>query len=134
MTYSELNPTENLSSAPDKLNGNFRKRSFLNVAAKSADFTVWTDDTAGSPLDMYVVTTGAATILANLPSHASGDASLGRTVTVMKADAGGGGVRIVPDGSETINGATGYVALTSQFDYRVLVYDGSSGWVIIGSN
>ena len=76
----------------------------------------------------------AATIVATLPSHASGDANLGRTVTVMKADAGAGTVRITPDGSETINGTASYVALSSQFDYRVLVYDGSSGWVVIGSN
>jgi len=135
MTYQELQSTDDISyTVPTKINENFRKRSFLNRAAKSADFTVWADDTDGSPLDMYLVTTAAATIVATLPSHASGDASLGRTVTVMKADAGAGTVRITPDGSETINGTASYVALSSQFDYRVLVYDGSAGWVVIGSN
>lgn len=135
MTYQELDFVDDLSyTVPTKINENFRKRSFLNRAAKSADFTVWADDTDGSPFDMYLVTTGASTIVATLPSHASGDASLGRTVTVMKADAGAGTVRITPDGSETINGTASYVALSSQFDYRTLVYDGSAGWVVIGSN
>jgi len=135
MTYQELQLTDDLSyTVPTKINENFRKRSFLNVAAQSADFTIWADDTAGSPRDLYAVTTAAATIVATLPSHASGDASLGRTVTVMKVDAGAGTVRITPDGSETINGTASFVALSSQFDYRTLVYDGASGWVIIGSN
>lgn len=135
MTYQELDFTDDLSyTVPTKINENFRKRGFLNRAAHSANFTVWADDSAGSPLDMYLVTTAAATIVAQLPSHASGDASLGRTVTVMKADAGAGTVRITPDGSETINGSASYVALSSQFDYRTLVYDGSAGWVVIASS
>jgi hypothetical protein len=135
VTYQELDFVDDLSyTVPTKINENFRKRSFLNQAAKSADFTVWADDSAGSPKDMYGVTTGASTIVATLPSVASGDAADGRTVTVMKMDAGAGTVRITPDGSETINGTASFVALSSQYDYRTLVYDGGSGWVVIASS
>ena len=133
MTYQELDLTDDLSfTVPTKLNENFRKRSFLNTAAKSANFTVWADDSAGSPKDMYLVTTGSSTITATLPTHASGDASEGRVVTIMKADSGSGSVTIDADGSETINGAT-TVSLSTQYHYRTLVYDGAAGWVVIGS-
>ena len=134
MTYQELQSTDDISyTVPTKINENFRKRSFLNRAAKSADFTVWADDTDGSPFDMYLVTTGSSTITATLPTHASGDANDGRTVTIMKADSGSGSVTIDADGSETINGAT-TVSLSTQYHFRTLVYDGSAGWVVIGSN
>ena len=134
MTYQELQSADDISfTVPTKINENFRKRSFLNRAAKSANFTVWADDTSGSPFDMYLVTTGSSTITASLPTHGSGDASLGRTVTIMKADAGSGSVTIDANGSETINGAA-TVSLSTQYHYRTLVYDGAAGWVVIGSN
>lgn len=134
MTYQELVATDDLSyTVPTKINENFRSRAFLNVAAKSADFTVWTDDASGSPKDLYAVTTAASTITATLPTVASGDASLGRVVTIMKVDAGGGSVTIDADGSETINGSA-TVSLSSQYDYRTLVYDGSSEWIVISSS
>jgi len=133
MTYQELDLTDDLSyTVPTKINANFRKRSFLNVAAKSASFTVWTDDTAGVPKDVYLVTTAAATITATLPTVASGDASLGRTVTIVKADSGGGSVTIDADGSETINGAT-TKSLASQFNFVTLVSDGTA-WYVVGNN
>ena len=133
MTYSELQATDDLSeTVPTKINENFRKRAFLNTAAKSADFTVWTDDGSGTPRDVYLVTTGASTITASLPTTASGDASLGRVCTIMKADAGAGSVTIDANSSETINGAT-TVSLSSRYDYRTLVSNGTE-WFVIGQN
>jgi hypothetical protein len=133
MTYSELELTDDLSgSLPTKINANFRKRSFLNVAAKSADFTVWTDDTAGSPKDVYLVTTAASTITVTLPTVASGDALNGRAVTIMKVDSGAGSVSIDADGSEEINGAT-TKSLSSQYDFATIVSDGVA-WYIVGNN
>lgn len=135
MTYQELQQTDDLSfTVPTKINENFRKRSFLNGAAKSADFTVWDDDGAGTPKDLYRVTTAASTITVSLPTIASGDASEGRVVTIMKIDAGAGSVSIDPDGTETINGSATPVSLASQWNYRTLVFDGSGGWAVIGSN
>lgn len=134
MTYQELDSADDLSyTVPTKLNETARKRSFLNGAAMSAGFTVWADDSAGSPKDIYFVTTAAATIVAALPTVASGDASLGRTVTIMKIDAGAGSVTIDPDSSETINGAA-TVSLASQYHYRTLMYDGATGWIVISSS
>lgn len=134
MSYQELLATDDLSyTVPTKINENFRSRAFLNVAAKSADFTVWTDDAGGSPKDLYAVTTAASTITATLPTVASGDASLGRVVTIMKIDSGAGSVTIDADGSETINGSA-TVSLSSQYDYRTLVYDGASEWIVISSS
>ena len=51
----------------------------------------------------------------------------------MKVDAGAGAVTIDADSSETINGST-TVSLSSQYDYRTLVYDGSSEWIVISSS
>ncbi len=132
MTYQELSPTDDLSeTVPSKINSNFLFRSHLNVAAKSADFTVWADDSTGSPKDVYLVTTAASTITATLPTATTGHASTGRVVTIMKADAGAGSVTIDADGSEEINGST-TVSLSSQYSYRTLVSDGTE-WFVIGN-
>jgi hypothetical protein len=133
MTYQPLVQTDDLSeTVPTKINENFRKRAFLNAAAKSADFTVWADDGSGEPRDIYLVTTGASTITATLPTVASGDASLGRVCTVMKVDSGAGSVTIDGNGSQTINGSA-TVSLASQYDYRTLVSNGTE-WFVIGQN
>lgn len=132
MTYQELVSTDDLSeTVPSKINSNFLYRSHLNVAAKSANFTVWADDATGSPKDVYLVTTGASTITVSLPTATTGDASTGRVVTIMKADAGAGSVTIDADGTEEINGST-TVSLSSQYNYRTLVSDGTE-WFVIGS-
>jgi hypothetical protein len=132
MSYSPLLPTDDLSfSVPLKINEGFRSRAMLNVSAKSADFTVWDDDSSGSPKDVYLVTTGASTITATLPAVATADATAGRVVTILKIDGGAGSVTIDGDGSETINGST-TVSLSSQYDYRTLVSDGSE-WIVISS-
>ena len=133
MTYQELVTTDDLAvSVPTKLNENARMERFQNVAAKSATFTAWDDDTTGSPRDIYLVTTAAATIVANLPTALSGDASLGRIITVMKADAGAGSVTLDPNASETINGAA-TVSLASQYHYRTLVSNGTE-WFVLSSS
>lgn len=132
MTYSELQGTDDISfTLPTNVNENFRKRAFLNAAAKSADFTVWDDDAAGSPKDIYLVTTASATITATLPAVGSDDASAGRVCTIMKVDAGAGSVTIDANSSETINGAT-TVSLSSQYAYRTLISNGTE-WFVIGS-
>lgn len=132
MTYQELLPTDDLSeTVPSKINSNFLQRSHLNVSAKSADFTIWTDDATGSPKDVYLVTTGASTITVTLPTATTGDASTGRVVTIMKADSGAGSVTIDADGTEEINGST-TVSLSTQYSYRTLVSDGTE-WFVIGN-
>lgn len=132
MSYSPLLPTDDLSfSVPLKINGGFRSRAMLNVSAMSADFTVWDDDSSGSPKDIYLVTTGASTITATLPAVSAADATAGRVVTILKIDGGAGSVTIDGDGSETINGST-TVSLTSQYDYRTIVSDGLE-WIVISS-
>lgn len=133
MSYQELSGTDDLSyTVPTKINENFRKRAFLNASSVSADFTVWSNDAAGTPRDIYLVTTAASTITATLPSAGSSDATAGRVVTIFKVDAGAGSVTIDGDGSETINGAT-TVSLASQYDYRTLISDGTQ-WLVIGQN
>ena len=132
MSNSPLLPTDDLSfSVPLKINGGFRSRAMLNVSAMSADFTVWADDSSGSPKDVYLVTTGASTITATLPAVSAADATAGRVVTILKIDGGAGSVTIDGDGSETINGST-TVSLTSQYDYRTIVSNGSE-WIVISS-
>jgi hypothetical protein len=50
----------------------------------------------------------------------------------MKIDGGAGAVTIDGNASETINGAT-TVALSSQYNYRTLVSNGSA-WYVISSS
>ena len=55
MSYTELISTMTISSdVPTNVNENFRTAHFLNDAAKTASFTVWEDDTAGVPFDVYL--------------------------------------------------------------------------------
>ena len=55
MSYTELISTMTISDdLPTTVNENFRKTAFLNRAAKTASFTVWEDDTAGVPFDIYL--------------------------------------------------------------------------------
>ena len=104
MTYSELISTDDISfTLPASVNENFRKRSFLNIAAMSATFVVWADDTAGSPKDIYLVTTGV------------------------------GAVTIDGNASETINGATTVAITATQFHYRTIMCDGTNWVVISSS-
>ena len=132
MTYSELISTDDISfTLPASVNENFRKRSFLNIAAMSATFVVWADDTAGSPKDIYLVTTGSSAITATLP--AAGSDYTGRVVTIMKADADVGAVTIDGNASETINGATTVAITATQFHYRTIMCDGTN-WVVISSS
>ena len=135
MTYQPLASTDDLSyTVPNKLNETARTERFQNAAAKSASFIAWADDAAGSPKDLYVVTTGSSTITVTLPTVASGDAAAGRVVTIIKIDGGAGAVSIDPTGSETINGSATAVSLGTQYHYRTLVYDGASGWIVISSS
>jgi len=135
MAYDELIQTDDLSeTVPTKVNENFRRRAFLNDAAKTATFTVWTDDTTGVPIDIYLVTTGGSGVTANLPdvTVSGDDAYKGRVVTIMKVDAGAGAVTIDGNGSQTINGAT-TVALSTQWHFRTIVSNGVA-WFVIGNN
>ena len=135
MTYQELVSTDDLAlTVPSKLNENFRKQSFLNIAAKSATFEVWAADAAGSPKDLYLVTTSTSTFDVDLPAIATADAAAGRVVTIMKGDAAAGRANINPSGSELINGSAASVGLTTQFHYRTLVSDGTTGWFVISSS
>ena len=132
MSYTELTSTMTISSdLPTNFNENFRKARFQNLASKSASFTVFDDDAAGSPIDMYLVTTGSSAITATLP--AAGSDYTGRVVTVMKVDAGSGAVTLDGNASETINGATTVAIAATQFHYRTIICDGSN-WLVISSS
>ncbi len=136
MSYSELLTTDTLSAGlPTKYNENFRKRGFLNVQAVSADLTAWTDDASGVPVDLYLVTTSTGTVTVSLPdvTDTAGDAYAGRVITIMKVDAAVGTAAIDPDGSQTINGSSVSIAITTQYNYKTLVSDGVE-WFTIGSS
>lgn len=137
MTYQALVTTDDLAlTVPAKLNENARSERFLNVYAKVfsgvGSFTVWADDVAGSPRDLYLVTTATYAVDADLPLAGSTDAAAGRVVTIMKADAGGGAVTIDGSGAELINGAA-TIVLSTQYHYRTLVSDGTQ-WFVISSS
>ena len=132
MTYQELAQTDDLSeTVPTKINSNFLYRAMLNGAAKTADFTIWTDDTAGSPKDIYFCASAGGNVTVTLPDATAGDALLGRVVTIFKVDAAND-VILDGDGSQTINGAT-TVTMSSQYDYRTIISNGTE-WFVIANN
>ena len=133
MSYTELISTMTLSSdVPTNVNENFRTAHFLNDAAKTASFTVWEDDTAGVPFDVYLCASAGGNVTVTLPDCTiAGDANAGRVVTIFKVDAAND-VIIDADGSETINGAT-TVTMSSQYNYRTIFSNGTE-WFVISSS
>ena len=132
MTYQELTQTDDLSeTVPNKINSNFLNRSHLNGAAMTPNFTVWADDSAGSPKDVYFCASAGGNVTATLPDATTGDAASGRVVTIFKVDAAND-VIIDGNGSQTINGAT-TVTMSSQYNYRTIVSNGTE-WFVISSS
>jgi hypothetical protein len=132
MSYTELISTMTISSdVPTTVNENFRSTHFLNDAAKTTSFTAWTDDTAGHPIDVYLCASAGGNVTVTLPAVASGDANIGRVVTIFKVDAAND-VIIDANASETINGAT-TVTMSSQYNYRTIFSNGTE-WFVISSS
>lgn len=128
MAHTELSPSDLMSEeAPDVINENFRTARFLNVAAKSATFVAFADDTPGAPIDLYLCTVGSAYDI-DLPP--AGD-HVGRVVTFKKVDAAAAAYTIDPDGAELIDGAATLAGSTSQWTSRTICSDGSA-WYVIG--
>jgi len=132
MSYTELVSTMTISSdLPETVNENFRTAHFLNSAAKTANFTVWADDTAGVPFDVYLCASAGGNVTVTLPAVSDTDVAAGRVVTIFKVDAAND-VIIDADGSETINGAT-TVTMSSQYNYRTIFSNGTE-WFVISSS
>ena len=132
MTYQELVSTDDLSSTvPSKLNNNFLQVSELNGAAKSSSFTAFSDDATGSPKNIYFCNTSGGSITVTLPDATAGDAARGRVVTFVKTHASNSLI-LDGDGSQTINGAT-TLTMTSIYDYRTIISDGSN-WIVISNS
>jgi len=132
VAYDELESTDTLSeTVPTKINDNFLQRAELNGAAMTADFTVWADDSTGSPKDIYLCASAGGNVTATLPDATTGDAARGRVVTIFKVDAAND-VIIDGDGSQTINGAT-TVTMGSIYNYRTIISDGVE-WFVISSS
>jgi hypothetical protein len=125
-----------------------------NVNIEAEDGNIWLDGTlrlgAGgvpfttTPFDvgancftvcLFDATTGAIT--ANLPA-ATSSTSAGITYYFIKSDSSGNTVTIVPNGIETINGASSY-PLTAQYQYVILQAienpggGFTGGWYVVGS-
>ena len=132
MSYAELVDTMTISDElPATVNENFRKAHFLNDAPHTSSFTVWEDDTAGVPFDIYLCASAGGNVTVTLPEVASGDANVGRVVTIFKVDAAND-VIIDANASETINGAT-TVTMSSQYNYRTIFSNGTE-WFVISSS
>lgn len=90
-------------------------------------------NTAGSPIEVslsvhtYLCDAAAGNMVIQLPTAAAGANTVWR---ILKIDATANNVSITPDGTETINGSTGAVNLTSQWRGSFLTSDGSGGWVL----
>lgn len=64
----------------------------------------------------------------------TGNWAVDRELTIMKTDSSANVVRIVPSTqSQTINGSSATISLSTQYSWRRLKYIGSGAWVIIGS-
>ena len=132
MSYTELISTMTISSdLPVTVNENFRTAHFLNDAAKTASFEVWADAPAGVPCAVYLCAAAGGNVTVTLPAVASGDANVGRVVTIFKVDAAND-VIIDANASETINGAT-TVTMSSQYNYRTIFSNGTE-WFVISSS
>ncbi len=106
------------------LNENFRGAGLFYVRkAKTALFTIWTDDVDGSPVARYACT---GTFAATLVAATETDAAAGRIVTITSLS---GTTTITPDGSDTVNGAA-TLAVTAG-NSTTIQSDGVSNWEVI---
>jgi len=121
------------SNFPTIHNENMRTARSVDIAAKTADFTAWSDDASGSPKDFYPVdaTSGAVTVTLPAVADVTSAGNEGRPLWVKKTDASVNAVTLDADGSETIDGATTKV-LSSQYDVCCVVCDGAEWWVLVG--
>jgi len=134
MSYGELDPSASASANYAQANVNWRQGHFLNkafLAAADSPFDVWSDDTDGSPIDVYICDASDGAIEVDLPAGGTGDAAAGRTVIVLKSDASGNRVTAKAHGSETIGGSPTLV-LSTQGACAQLVF-GASSWHVLGS-
>jgi hypothetical protein len=106
------------------INAANRAATFLVVKAKTALFTIWTDDVDGSPVGLYRCT---GTYAATLVAANSADAVAGRIVRIKNN--GSGSITVTPDGSDTIKGASTLVLGAAAS--TMLVSDGTSDWMEI---
>jgi hypothetical protein len=126
--YTPVNPSAvSVSLLHESVNENARTSLFEVVASKTADFTVWADDSSGSPKSVYLVDASGGAVTVTLPAAASTDAAAGRPVTVKNSGASNN-VTLDGDASETIDGAT-TLALTPG-DCARIVSDGTAWHVI----
>jgi hypothetical protein len=96
---------------------------FIVRKAKTALFTVWTDDAEGAPVGRYVCT---GTFAATLVAANAGDASGGRMVRFTCVS---GTLTITPDGSDTIDGAS--TLALSAGEHAAIQSDGGTNWETI---
>lgn len=124
MSFTQLTATTAIERLPTILNESMRSARFLNRVAKTATFTVWAGDVAGTPEDAYSCTSGpyAATLVA---ADAT-DAAAGRLVRVKNN--GASTITITPDGSDTIENLATLILTAGQA--ATLLSDGSSNWEI----
>lgn len=132
MSYSELLRTTDISETwPTNSNENWRKRSFLNKAAKSATFTVWADDAAGSPKDLYVITAAAAVVV-NMPATSGADAAAGREVGFHAVDiATAGSITLDPATGDTIEGGASVIMTEGQTRWYAA---NGTNWILTRKN
>ena len=131
MTYTVITATgQRISEWPDLLSENYRTSRFLNALDKTADFTVWADDTGGNPLDVYYVDCTSGNVTVTLPALSSTDAAAGRMVKIVRVDNSANDVIIDADGSETIEGAT-TVTLENQWDVQTIRRQSATNWAVM---
>ena len=133
MSFTTISSTDLPSNFPATHDENMRTARSVTIADKTADFTAWADDAAGSPKDLYLVdaTSGAVTVTLPAVADVTSANNEGRPLWVKKVDASVNAVTLDGDGSETIDGAT-TKALSSQYDVCCVVCDGTEWHVLVG--
>lgn len=96
------------------------------LALSTSPYTLRSDAQGPST---FAITTGAGAFTFNLPTAAS---MIGRTVTIIKADAGIGTVNVVPNGTDAL-GASGNVPLTiaGQRAFITLTAIAINQWILV---
>jgi hypothetical protein len=95
------------------------------IVNKTTTYTITTSDS--------IITADATSAAFAVTLPAANAVTAGRQFTVKKTDVSGNAVTVTRAGSDTIDGATTY-ALSAQYKFVILVSDGISKWLIVGSN
>lgn len=127
-TVSEISRIINAATSESDVQGLIDDAAYLGLLTKTANYTAAATDCG----KVIIVDTTGGAVTITLPLAA--DISSGWNVIIKDKGLAGTNNVTIARNSNTIDGAASNITLSTNYNYRRLVYIGSSAFLIIGSS